>query len=62
VQYEALTTLLTALQETCQDWQADYQQLADAYPDAAPFIHPWQVRAAATEQMLAELMASSIAD
>jgi TorA maturation chaperone TorD len=62
VQYEALTTLLTALQETCQDWQADYQQLADAYPDAAPFIHPWQVRAAATEQLLAELMAPSIAD
>lgn len=59
VQYDILTSLLTALQQTCQEWQASYQQLADDYPQAAPFLHTWQARAAATENMVAELMASS---
>lgn len=59
VQYEALSPLLTALQKTCQEWQTSYQQLANTYPKAAPFLRPWQERAAATEQMIAELMSSS---
>ena len=59
VQYDALTALLTALQDTCRSWQTRYQQLADDYPQAIPFLHPWQARAAATEQMMAELIVSS---
>ena len=59
VQYDALPSLLTALQETCHSWQTSYQQLANAHPQTASFIHPWQERAAATEQMVLELMASS---
>ena len=62
VQYDALPQLLTALQETCRDWQTSYQQLTNAHPQAASFIHPWQERAAATEQMVTELMVSSIAE
>lgn len=59
VQYEALTPLLTTLQKTCQDWQAGYQLLAETHPQATPYLHPWQKRAAATEQMLTELEDSS---
>jgi TorA maturation chaperone TorD len=62
VQYDALPPLLSALQDTCRSWQASYQQLADAHPQAALFLDPWQARAAATEQMVGELMASSIAE
>ncbi|MCA9946303.1 MAG: molecular chaperone TorD family protein [Anaerolineales bacterium] len=62
VQYDALPSLLTALQETCQAWQTSYQELISQYPKTAPFIQPWQARAAATEQMVLELMASSIAE
>jgi len=59
VQYDALTPLLTTLQKTCRTWQASYQQLIDAHPKTVPFLHPWQKRAAATEQMMAGLITSS---
>ncbi len=59
VQYDALPPLLTTLQKSCRDWQNKYQQLSDAHPQAAPLIGPWQERAEATENMVAELMASS---
>lgn len=62
VQYDALPALLTALQETCRRWQASYQELIDQHPQTALFIQPWQARAAATEQMVLELMESSIAE
>ena len=62
VQYDALPSLLTALQETCRNWQTNYQTLISQYPKAALFIQPWQARAAATEQMVVELMESSIAE
>lgn len=62
VQYDALPPLLTALQDTCRRWQSSYQQLIDQHPQTALFIQPWQARAAATEQMVIELMASSIAE
>ncbi|MBK8900009.1 MAG: molecular chaperone TorD family protein [Anaerolineaceae bacterium] len=61
-QYDALPALLTALQETCRRWQSSYQQLIDQHSQTALFIQPWQARAAATEQMVIELMASSIAE
>lgn len=60
VQYDALPPLLTGLQETCRRWQTSYQQLLDQHPQTTLFIQPWQARAAATEQMVLELMASSI--
>ncbi|MAT98830.1 MAG: hypothetical protein CL608_16930, partial [Anaerolineaceae bacterium] len=59
VQYDALPSLLTTLQKICQEWQTSYQQLADTHPQAAPYLHPWQKRTAATEQMLTELENSS---
>ncbi|MCA9919125.1 MAG: molecular chaperone TorD family protein [Anaerolineales bacterium] len=62
VQYEALPALLSALQESCQGWQTSYQQLSDTHPQTTLFVQPWQARAAATEQMLLELMESSIAE
>lgn len=62
VQYGALPPLLTALQATCRRWQTSYQDLIDQHPQTALFIQPWQARAAATEQMIIELMASSIAE
>jgi len=62
VQYDALPQLLTALQEICRSWQTNYQALIDQHPQTALFIQPWQARAAATEQMVIELMASSVAE
>ncbi|MBK7897769.1 MAG: molecular chaperone TorD family protein [Anaerolineaceae bacterium] len=62
VQYDALPPLLTALQDTCRRWQTSYQALIDQHGQTALFIQPWQARAAATEQMVIELMASSIAE
>ena len=62
VQYDALPSLLTALQEICRRWQTNYQDLIDQHPQTALFIQPWQARAATTEQMVIELMASSIAE
>ncbi|MBK8900306.1 MAG: hypothetical protein IPM53_03920 [Anaerolineaceae bacterium] len=62
MQYDALPALLTALQATCRRWQSSYQQLIDQHPQTALIIQPWQARAAATEQMVIELMASSIAE
>jgi TorA maturation chaperone TorD len=62
VQYDTLPALLIALQATCRRWQTSYQDLIDQHPQTALFIQPWQARAAATEQMVIELMASSIAE
>ncbi|WP_420631993.1 TorD/DmsD family molecular chaperone [Candidatus Leptofilum sp.] len=62
VQYDALPSLLAALQEIAREWQTSYQQIIENYPKAALFIQPWQAVAAATEQMMIELVESSIAE
>ncbi|VAW41812.1 hypothetical protein MNBD_CHLOROFLEXI01-2220 [hydrothermal vent metagenome] len=59
VQYDALPLLLSILKKTCHHWQNSYQHLSNTHPKAAPFIYPWQERAAFTEKMVAEPMASS---
>ena len=59
VQYDTLPQLLTALQEIARNWQSNYQTLIDNHPHGALFLQPWQARAAATDQMLLDLMEST---
>jgi TorA maturation chaperone TorD len=51
-QYETAVPLLQQLGDLIQRWQTAYAQAQTAFPQAAPFIQPWQSRAAQTAALL----------
>ncbi len=60
VQYEILPQLLAELGETAVQWQTSYQNLSQIYPKAAAFLHPWQVLAENSQQLLAAISSQAI--
>lgn len=54
-QYEGATPLFAALQTLVDEWLAAYAATAAELPSLAPFVAPWQARAAQTRQLLATM-------
>lgn len=54
-QYEGATPLFAALQSLVDQWLAVYAATAAELPSLAPFVAPWQARAAQTRQLLATM-------